>query len=238
MGDLGMLQTAKTTMRQVGVLSTVQVGTPRRYQVADVLSEADRSWRTSFFRVPSPDRRRLHMTHLEGNQQADTKNHGGAEQAVLMYSAAHYAVWQAELGRSDIGPGGFGENFTIEELTEATACIGDIYQVGDARIQVSGPRYPCVKISRRWGIDGLTERVGATGRTGWYCRVLQEGEIEPGMSIVLVDRPFPQYSIALINDFTHHRNHDLDRAHELAACPLLPEWWQRLVVARASGREW
>ncbi len=225
-------------MRQVGVLSTVQVGTPHRYQVAAGLRGAGQSWETSFVRTPSPERRSLYVTQLAGNQQADTKNHGKADQAVLMYSAAHYPLWRAELVRPDIGPGGFGENFTVDGLDESTVCIGDVYQVGDAQIQVTGPRYPCVKISRRWGIAGLTERVGATGRTGWYCRVKREGEVEPGLSIMLVDRPYSRYTMALINDFAHRRNGDLNLARELAVCPLLPAWWQSLVVARAMGREW
>jgi MOSC domain-containing protein YiiM len=233
-----MLQASTATIRRVGVLSSIQVGTPRSYRVADGLHGAGNSWQTSFVRSPSPERRRLFFTHLEGNQQADTKNHGAPDQAVLLYGSAHYPDWQAELGRDDIGPGGFGENFTVDGLSEATACIGDLYEVGDARVQVTGPRYPCVKIARRWGIDGLTERVAATGRTGWYGRTVQEGDVEPGMPIVLVERPFPQYSIALINDFAHRRNSDLDQARELAACPLLPEWWQRLVVVRAMGQEW
>ena len=169
--------------------------------------------------------------------QADTKNHGTPNQAVLVYAAAHYPCWRAELGRAEIGPGGFGENFTVDGLDETNVCIGDVYAVGEAHIQVTGPRYPCVKISRRWGIPTLTARVAETGRTGWYCRVLHEGWVEPGVPIVLVDRPYPRITVARVNDFGHGRDRDVEAAQELAACPLLPEWWQRLVVRRAMGRE-
>ena len=92
----------------------------------------------------------------------------------------HYPAWHQELGRPEIGPGGFGENFTVDGLDETTACVGDVYAVGNTRIQVTGPRYPCIKISRRWGIPTLKARVAKTGRTGWYCRVLQEGWVESG----------------------------------------------------------
>jgi MOSC domain-containing protein YiiM len=172
-----------------------------------------------------------------GNAQADTKNHGTPNQAVLVYAAAHYPCWQAELGRPEIGPGGFGENFTVDGLDETTACVGDVYAVGNAHIQVTGPRYPCIKISRRWGIPTLTARVAETGRTGWYCRVLNEGWVEPGVPIELVDRPHPTITVARVNDFGHGRNRDVEAARELAACPLLPACWQRLVVSRAMGRE-
>ncbi len=215
---------------QIGVLQSVQVGTPKRYGTVG-------GWKTSFFREPSRQPRWLYTTHLDGNQQADTKNHGQLHQAVLLYAAAHYPLWREELNRPEIGPGGFGENFTIEGLSEQTACIGDIYAIGEARIQVTGPRYPCWKIERRWGLPGLTDRVAATGRTGWYCRVLHEGLIEPGTVIALVERPYPQWTVALTNDFGHFRNHDVTTAHALAACPLLHEFWQKLVVKRAVGKD-
>jgi MOSC domain-containing protein YiiM len=223
---------------QIGLIRTVQVGTPRRYHGDDPTGGDERAWRTSFFRSPSPDRRWLFTTHLEGNAQADTKNHGKPNQALLIYAADHYPVWQRELGRPEIGPGGFGENFTVGGVSEASACIGDCYGVGEAIIQVTGPRYPCLKIARRWGIPSLTARVAETGRTGWYCRVLREGWVEPGLPLTLVDRPCPDVTVALVNDFGHGRNRDAAAAKELAACPLLEAWWQRLVVVRAMGKEW
>jgi MOSC domain-containing protein YiiM len=223
-------------MKPIAILQSIQVGTPRRYGIPAAEGGQERSWETSFVRDPSPERRWLSTTCLAGNIQADLKNHGTLNQAVLVYAAAHYPRWQAELGRPELGPGGFGENFTVDGLDETTACIGDIYAAGEAHIQVTGPRYPCVKISRRWGIPNLTARVVETGRTGWYCRVLQEGWVEPGMPITLVDRPYPQVTVGAINDAGHGRNGDVETAQELAACPLLPEWWQRLIVQRTVKR--
>jgi MOSC domain-containing protein YiiM len=219
----------------LGVLASVQAGTPQHYGTPGATDFLHRPWYTSFFRTPSTQPRWLYLTHLEGNVQADTKNHGQPGQTVLLYAAAHYPLWRTELNLPSIGPGGFGENFTVDGLTEQTACIGDIYALGTAHIQVTGPRYPCWKIERRWSLPGLTARVAATGRTGWYCRVLQEGRIEPGMPITLIERPYPQWTIALTNDFGHSRNNDVQLAQSLAACPLLAEFWQELVVYRATG---
>ncbi len=227
---------AMTSVGVVGVLRSVQVGMPRRYGTVGAKEELEKVWRTSFFREPSEDARWLYTTHLEGNKQADLKHHGSLDQAVLLYAAAHYPLWQKELGREDIGPGGFGENFTVEGLTEETVCVGDTYALGEARIEVSGPRYPCWKIERRWGMKGLTAMAAATGRTGWYCRVLQEGLIEPGMDVRLVERPYPQWTIALINDFAHHRNRDVEMAKEIERCPLLNEFWRKYIVRWARGK--
>jgi MOSC domain-containing protein YiiM len=79
--------------------------------------------------------------------------------------------------------------------------------------------------------------VAETGRTGWYCRVTREGMIEPGLPVTLVDRPFPGWTVALTNDFGHSRNRDVETARALAACPLLNDFWQNLVVRRATGRD-
>lgn len=221
--------------QQIGVLHSMQVGTPHRYGREDAPEAMERAWETSFFRAPSAQQRWLYTTHLEGNEQADKQHHGRPDQAVLLYAAAHYPRWQAELDRPDFGPGGFAENFTVDGLTEQTACIGDIYGIGEAQIQVTGPRYPCWKIERRWGIAGLTDRAAATGRTGWYCRVLREGMVEARMPLILVERPYPQWTIALTNDFGHHRNKDSETAHALAACPLLVDFWRDLVIKRAMS---
>ncbi len=224
-------------MIQIAFVETIQVGTPQRYSQRGAHDAEQRPWKTSFVREPSPARRWLFTTHLDGNAQADTKNHGTPNQALLLYAAAHYPLWREELARPEMGPGGFGENVTVAGLVEETVCIGDIYAIGQARIQVTGPRYPCVKIGKRWGIPALTALVAETGRTGWYCRVLQEGWIEPGLPLPLVDRPFPDVTVALVNDFGHARNRDVAAARALAARPLLPDWWQRLVVQRALGNE-
>jgi len=224
------------TATQVGILHSVQVGSPHRYGTKGAAQVLDRAWDTSFFRAASPEPRWLHTTHLAGNEQADKKNHGRPDQAVLLYAAAHYPLWREETGRADPGPGGFAENFTIDGLSEETACVGDTYAIGAARIRVTGPRYPCWKIERRWGIAGLTDRVAATGRTGWYCCVTREGLIEPGAPVLLVERPYPQWSMALVNDFGHARNCDVALAREMADCPLLSDFWRQLVVQRATQR--
>ena len=94
-------------------------------------------------------------------------------------------------------------------------------------------RYPCYKIEQRWDHPGMTARAAKTGRTGWYCWVLQEGMVAPGMPITLVERPYPQWTAALVNDFGHDRNKDVETAPSLATCPLLNDFWRRFVMQRA-----
>lgn len=223
-------------MRQIGIVQSLQVGMPQQYGVGESEPGKDQTWTTSFVRTPDPRPRRLYVTHLEGNSQADTKNHGQPDQAVLLYALAHYVLWQEEIDRPDIGAGGFGENLTVAGLSEANTCVGDTYGLGEARLQVSGPRYPCSKIDRRWRRPGLRALVAASGRTGWYCRVLREGTIAPGLPILLVERPYPQWTVALVNELGHQRRDDAEASLALASCPLLNPWWQDLLRRRALGQ--
>ena len=211
--------------RQVGILRSIQVGTPRTYGVEGAAEPLDRPWETSFFREPVAGPRWLYTTHLEGNAQADTKNHGSLNQAVLVYAAAHYPTWRVELGRPDIACGGFGENFTVEGMDERAVCLADRYRIGGAEIAVTDPRFPCETIERRWRSPGLRARVGITGRTGWYCRVLAEGSVEAGQPITLVARPHPGWTIARINAAVHGPDTDRDEIVAVLACPALDPWW-------------
>lgn len=211
--------------REVGALLSIQVGTPKAYSADGATEPFDRPWTTSFFREPVAGPLWLHTTHLEGNAQADTKNHGTPNQAVLVYAAAHYPTWQTELGRPDIACGGFGENFTVESMDETQVCLADRYQIGGAEIAVTDPRFPCEKIDRRWRSPGLRARVGMTGRTGWYCRVLMEGSVQAGVPVVLLERPYPGWTIARINAAVHGHDTDRDEITAVLACPVLDPWW-------------
>jgi MOSC domain-containing protein YiiM len=169
---------------------------------------------------------------IAGDGQADLENHGGIDKAVLVYSAEHYPLWCAELGLAAMPPGGFGENLTIDGSDETSVCIGDVWQCGPVTFEVSQPRQPCWKTSRRWRIHDLSRRVISTGRSGWYLRVLAEGEIEGGMDIQLVTRIHPQWTVARTNAILHHRKDDLAAAEELASLPELALSWREIFLAR------
>lgn len=163
-------------------LLSIQIGQPQTY------TDDQGTWETAFFKKPVHGPLFLGSLGLEGDAVANTKHHGGPEQAVLLYSAEHYAHWQAELGL-ELPFGAFAENMTIEGMDENMVFIGNIYQIGTVKLQVTKPRIPCWKIARRWNIPDLTQLVTQTNRTGWYCRVLQEGEIQAGLPVELLTRP-------------------------------------------------
>ena len=133
--------------------------------------------------------------------------------------------------------GAFGENFTIAGLTEADTCIGDVWNVGDeAVVQVSQPRQPCWKLARRWKVKTLAVQVQQTERTGWYFRVLSEGSVVAGLSLILLERPHPEWTVERANRVMHAEQAELQLSAELAAIPLLSASWRETLARRAEHR--
>lgn len=213
-------------------LQSIQVATPATYGREEAADPRDRLWRTAYFKKPVNGPVFASQTGLAGDGQADLENHGGIDKAVLAYSAEHYPKWREELKIADMPHGGFGENLTISGLDETSVCIGDVWHCGPVVFEVSQPRQPCWKTSRRWRIDDLSRRVIATGRSGWYLRVVTEGEIESGLEFTLVSRVHPQWTVARANDILHHRKDDLAEAEELANLPELALSWREIFVQR------
>jgi MOSC domain-containing protein YiiM len=138
---------------------------------------------------------RVGRENLEGDKQADRRHHGGPEMALLAYAADHYPSWREELSWPSLPFGGFGENLTVSGVSEETACIGDVWRAGSALLQISKPRAPCQKISEFWGRPKLLARVWESGRFGWYLRVLEEGVLQAGDEVLLVERRPPQLTV-------------------------------------------
>ena len=150
---------------------------------------------TGIYKKPAAGAVWLAHLNLEGDGQADLRVHGGADKAVYAYPFEHYAFWAAETGRDDFAYGQFGENFTIMGLLEDVACIGDVFQIGGARLQVSQPRTPCFKLGLRMGDDGFPLRFIAANRTGFYLRVLAEGRVAAGDAIEWIERAADSMSV-------------------------------------------
>lgn len=198
-------------------LVSIQVGLPRSLGQEVGLPQAlKRPWVSAIFKEPVAGPVMLRSTNLDGDRQGDPRIHGGTEMAVLCYSADHYPEWRARLGIDEMGPGGFGENFTISGQDELSVCIGDVYEVAEARVQVSQPRGPCYKISYRWRRPDLLGMVEATGRHGWYLRVLQEGMVHPGLAVNLLERPNPGWTVRRAEDVFRRRKEEHLPAQELA----------------------
>jgi MOSC domain-containing protein YiiM len=192
----------------------------------------ERPWRTAFYKSPVEGSVHLGRTNLVGDGQANLKVHGGPDKAVLAYAASHYPAWREELGMPDLPYGAFAENFTITFLNEGNVCLGDVYAIGRARVEVSQPRQPCGNITHRWKLPGLTERVRATGRHGWYMRVLEEGAVEAGQPITLLERPCAEWTVERAFTAMNQRAKNAAEAASLARLPALAVSWREQLAPR------
>lgn len=213
---------------------SIQVGLPRQCGDGDAADPMERRWTTGFYKEPVVGPVRVGRVNLDGDGQADLVNHGGPDKAVCVYPADHYPYWREALNLPTLPPGAFGENLTVEGLTEAGVCIGDIWRIGVVTVQVSQPRQPCWKLARRWRIKTLALQVQQTGRTGWYFRVLEEGTVSAASPLCLVQRHHPEWTVERANKVMHHDKDDVRAAAELAGLSLLSASWRGTLARRAE----
>jgi MOSC domain-containing protein YiiM len=172
---------------------------------------------------------------LEGDEQGDRRHHGGIYKAVHLYASEHYAAWREELGERPIllRPGAFGENLSTCGLTERNVCIGDKLRIGSVELEVSQGRQPCWKLNDRFDVPDMAKRLQNSFRTGWYCRVLKEGEFQAHDDICLLERPYPEWPLMRLIELFYHRCLDRDLLEQASKLPLV-ESWQQLVAKRLA----
>ena len=178
------------------------------------------------------------------DQQADRAHHGGVEKALHHYAFEHYQAWLEErplLAPALKQPGAFGENFSTLGMTEDNVCIGDVYRAGSVLVQVSQPRRPCWKLNRRFGAEDMARRVQDSMRTGWYYRVLKEGEVAAGDALQLIRRPRPDWTLARVLRCFFHATLDYPELRGIADLPELADSWRQdaaLRIERRAAESW
>lgn len=160
-----------------------------------------------------------------GDEVASPEFHGGPDRAVCLYSHEHYRQWGKEFNHP-FSPPAFGENICVSGMTEKEVYIGEVYRLGEAVIQVCQGRIPCSKISKYNGDQALLKRIVDTGFTGYFFRVLEEGEINVNSSIVLIDRPQEKMSILKANYIMFHDSKNKEAVSSLLEVNELAEVWQ------------
>src|SRR5262252_2333564 len=99
-------------------LHAVLTGRARMHGDSSAMDPLLRAWRSAYYKEAVSGPVRAEALGLVGDEQADRRVHGGVHQAILAYALDHYAAWRDELGIAEMGPGGFGENFSVEGLDE------------------------------------------------------------------------------------------------------------------------
>lgn len=182
-------------------------------------------------RVEGPVRLGLH--NLDGDAQADLRHHGGPDKAICVYPKDRYSMWSERLG-IDLGAGDFGENFTVTGQDEDSVCLGDRYRIGQAVVQVTQPRSPCWKLARRWH-PSLALWFQESGHTGWYLRVLQEGLVQSGQPLELLERPHDTWTILKLNLARYQDHAQRQDLEFLANCEALSSNWRNRFQRMLKG---
>ncbi|CAG7650627.1 Protein YiiM [Paenibacillus solanacearum] len=180
---------------------------------------------TGIYKQPAEGTVFLARTNLEGDGQADLINHGGPDKAVCVYSQEHYAYWEQRSGRKLEGCA-FGENFTVSGMPEAEVCIGDVFELGSAAVQISQPRQPCFKVALKQDWPELPVWIQDTGYSGYYLRVLQEGFVAAGQPFRRIARDASGVTIAEANRLKYHDKSDMDGIRKLLAVGALSASWR------------
>lgn len=150
---------------------------------------------TGIYKTPQNNRIWLSKTNLAGDGQADLTVHGGEFQTAYSYPIEHYAHWQQVLGKETLPYGTFGENFTVSGLLEDTVYIGDIFKIGDAIVQATMPRIPCFKFGYKVGRPDILQQFLTSGRSGFYHKVIEAGEVGAGDAVRLLEHDSQSISI-------------------------------------------
>jgi MOSC domain-containing protein YiiM/ferredoxin-NADP reductase len=217
MGSLGELQ-PPTPVPSPHTLTSIRTGKLKPLGSLSVLSGI----------IKSPRKGPIYVSTLGlTDDEHDLTFHGGPDKAIHQYCPDHYALWRAMYPAPETAalfePGGFGENLIVDGYNESNVCIGDVVRIGPARssatggqhgvlLQVSLPRQPCYKLNQRFGIKGFAGKTHELNRTGWYYRVLEEGWIEEGMEVRLMQRKHPKWTIEKIH---HHVHRDVTNREEI-----------------------
>ncbi len=180
---------------------------------------------TGIFKKPVEGAVRATRLTLEGDRQVDQRYHGGEYKAIYVYPQEHYAFWAETLGRDDLAPGQFGENFTTEGLIETEVHIGDQFRIGEVLVEVTQPRVPCFKLGIALGDPRLVKVFLKSERSGFYLRVLEEGMVQAGDSI---ERNFTHPERVTVQYIHHLYYQDSQNTAEI----------ERVLSIKALSKEW
>ena len=97
---------------------------------------------------------------------------------------------------------------------------------------VTEPRLPCYKLAAKFGRDDIIKRFLQSGRSGFYCAVLQEGVVGTGDDIELVRRDEHGITVADITRLYVRDKDDLQSLQRAVQVTALPESWRGYFAKR------
>ncbi len=203
----------------MGRLVSVNVGMPKNVP-----------WRgktvyTGIWKTPVDGPVMVRRLNIDGDGQGDLAGHGGEQRAVMVYQTESYDFWKLFLGRDDLRPGHFGENFTVTGLADDDVCIGDRYRIGSAEFEVTQPRVTCFRVGVRLNEPKMPNLLVSRRRPGFYFRVITEGQVRSGDDIVRIRRGHHQLSVADVDALLYLPNRNMEHLRKAVDIPALSPGW-------------
>jgi len=165
---------------------------------------------TGIYKNPVSTSILLGKSDVKNDSVIDRKYHGGEHKACYFYAANHYQHFKDLYPHLNWQYGMFGENITIDAFEETNIRIGDTYKIGTAIIQISEPRQPCFKLGIRFGSQKILKEFIQSSYSGFYVRILQEGEVSTGDQLELLDRNPNDLSIEdVFSLFSYNKDNQL-----------------------------
>lgn len=163
-------------------VTAVNIGVPK------IVSWRGKEIKTGIYKYPVENAIYLEEKDVAGDAVIDRKYHGGIEKACYVYSADHYAFWKELYPDLTWNYGMFGENITVEGLKEANLCIGDQYQLGTSKVQITQPREPCYKLGIRFETQKILKQFLAKTYCGSYVKIIEKGSVTKGDTMTLIKK--------------------------------------------------
>ena len=198
----------------------------------------DRNGKTADSAIGKQPVERSYLTKegFREDDQADKKHHGGEHKAVLFLSLPTFDAINRH-AEAELDPyvnAWFGENILLSATTEGEIAVGDVLKLGNAIVEVSQPREPCWKLSARSGVKEMTKIIYRNGFTGWYVRVLEEGEVAKGDEVVRTARPHPELTVAFLNRLIQNPAADPEGLAKAMACDKLAPAFKESLAKRGG----
>lgn len=220
--------------KHFGNICCIKIG---QTEVQQIFNEKQKEMISGIRKKPVKKAMLLKMGFM-GDQQADTIHHGGENKSVLFFSAKTYSDLN-HLFNISFQPDGiayYGENLVVSDINEENICVGDELRIGNTvRVQITQPRQPCWKLSENTCIPNMAEKIFENGYTGWYAKVLEEGEIDCDDSVVLLNRTFPTLTIKSLNSLMVNPNIDKSLAQKALDCNALGHQFKKSLQKRING---
>jgi MOSC domain-containing protein YiiM len=125
----------------------------------------------------------------------------------------------------------FGENLTLSGATEELVCIGDVLRIGTTVLQVTHPRMPCFKLAHKFGRPQFIKEFLLSGRSGYYLRIVEEGELGVGDAIEFIRRDPQRVTVRALLGITDLKEINPDLAKRALLAEGLPPSWREDVAA-------